>query len=65
MNSEFEKFLTEEGYTNVRVIDGVICATLRFIYTVGVCYGLDSTGYMDPTSVGTKRAVNVIHANED
>jgi hypothetical protein len=45
MNSEFEKFLTEEGYTNVRVIDGVICATLRFIYTVGVCYGLDSTGY--------------------
>ncbi len=43
-----------EGYTNVRVIDGVICATMRFIYTVGVCYGIDSTGYRGRFCFGTQ-----------
>ena len=45
MNSELEKLLAAEGYENVREIDGMVCATVRFIYTVGVCYGIDSIGY--------------------
>lgn len=45
MNSEFENLLADEGYTNVREIDGMVCATHRYIYTVGVCYGIDMTGY--------------------
>ena len=36
---------TENGYENIRVIDGVVCGTFRFIYTVGVCYGIDDVGY--------------------
>ena len=35
----------ENGYENVREIDGVVCGTMRFVYTVGVCYGIDETGY--------------------
>lgn len=37
--------IVEEEYKNVKVIDGMICATNRMLYTTGVFYGLDSTGY--------------------
>ena len=45
INPELEKLLADEGYENAREIDGVVCATMRFIYTVGVCYGIDRVGY--------------------
>jgi hypothetical protein len=35
----------ENGYENAREIDGVVCGIMRFMYTVGVCYGIDKTGY--------------------
>lgn len=38
--------LDANGYKELRVIDGQLCGIQRFIYTVGVCYGLDSTGYV-------------------
>lgn len=45
MNDELTNFLVDEGYSNIHEIDGMVCATLRFIYTVGVVYGIDWTGY--------------------
>jgi hypothetical protein len=38
-------FFFNLGYREIRLIDGEYCGLLRFIYTVGVCYGLDETGY--------------------
>lgn len=41
-----EKLLTNEGYTNLRYIDGVgWCGLYRFIFTTGLCIGLDDVGY--------------------
>lgn len=38
--------LEELGYFNLREIPGRgICGTHRFIFTVGLCYGIDSVGY--------------------
>jgi hypothetical protein len=34
-----------QGYTEIRLIDGEFCGLMRFIFTTGVCYGLDPTGY--------------------
>lgn len=45
MSPELEKLLIENNYENVREIDGMVCAISRFMFTVGVCYGIDLTGY--------------------
>lgn len=38
--------LEEEGYKDLRIIEGKgICGIRAFIYTAGLCYGLDETGY--------------------
>jgi len=34
------------GYTDLREINGMTCGVMRFLYTCGVCYGLDETGYV-------------------
>lgn len=40
------KMCADLGYARLRVVPGRgVCGILRFIYTVGVCYGLDETGY--------------------
>jgi hypothetical protein len=39
--SELERL----GYTEIATIDGNLCGLMRFMFTVGVCYGLDETGY--------------------
>jgi len=46
MTELLEQTLAGHGYTELRVINGMVCGLSRFIYTVGVCYGLDSTGYV-------------------
>ena len=40
-----EQAARELGYTHVREIDGMVCGLMRFIYTVGVCFKIDETGY--------------------
>lgn len=56
MSEQFEKDLKRlellrydletEGYFNLKVIEGRgICGLYEFIYTVGLCYGLDQIGY--------------------
>ena len=45
MSPELEQMLIDNGYENIREINGMVCATSRFIFTVGVCYGIDMIGY--------------------
>lgn len=33
------------GYTNIRYVGDMWCGVNRFMYTCGVCYGLDECGY--------------------
>jgi len=40
------RMLVSEGYYNLRVLpNGVVIGLYDFIFTVGLCYGLDETGY--------------------
>lgn len=44
--AELLTILKENGYTNIWHIENRgWCATQRFIFTWGVCFGLDKTGY--------------------
>ena len=45
MTPELRTQLFVNGYQGMREIDGMVCATMRFLFTVGVCYGIDETGY--------------------
>lgn len=41
------KQLEKEGYYNLRYVDGVGFVGLRnFIYTIGLCYGIEEWGYL-------------------
>ena len=40
-----EQAAIDNGYSHIREIDGVVCGLMRFMYTVGVCYGIDAVGY--------------------
>lgn len=43
---ELREFLTKEGYHYLRVVPGRgICGLMGFMYTVGLCHGLDKGGY--------------------
>jgi len=38
--------LIKNGYMDLKVVGELgVCGISRFMYTVGVCYGLDETGY--------------------
>ncbi len=40
------KILIDEGYYAIRILpDGRITGLYNFIFTIGLCYGLDETGY--------------------
>ena len=41
-----DRMFTEHGYTNLREINGMSCGVSRFLFTCGVCYGLDEVGYV-------------------
>jgi hypothetical protein len=41
-----KEYLGENGYFNLKVVEGRgICGLQKFIYTVGLCYGIDDIGY--------------------
>lgn len=44
IDHDLERFLLSEGYTNLRDIEGMVCGCYRFIFTSGVCYGIDFGG---------------------
>ena len=37
--------LLASGYTDLRVVDGVLCAVRRFNFTTAILVGLDPVGY--------------------
>lgn len=42
---KLQKYLEENGYFNLQVIEGRgICGLEKFLFTVGLCYGLDEVG---------------------
>ncbi len=46
MNDKSYEGLLENGYSNIREIEGRgTCGVMRFLFTVGLCYGLDEWGY--------------------
>lgn len=46
LTSEIQEFLEKEGFTQLREVEGRgICGIMRFMFTVGLVYGLDTTGY--------------------
>ncbi|KWT64595.1 hypothetical protein APY03_7571 [Variovorax sp. WDL1] len=38
--------LLASGYTDLRVVDGVLCAVRRFNFTTAIIVGLDPVGYV-------------------
>lgn len=47
LTAEFEKELKSQGYYEAtEVPDRGICAIMPFMYTYGLCYGIDETGYV-------------------
>ena len=45
-DEELVQFLRDNSYFDIRDVPGRgVCGLMRFIYTVGVCYGMDDGGY--------------------
>jgi hypothetical protein len=44
-DNELEIFVAEMGYTNLRWINGQLCGLYRFLYTIGVVYGISENFY--------------------
>ena len=69
-----EQFLTEQGYTDLRMIEGRgLCGIRRFIFTTGLVYGLNMAGYEGrycyPDKLSAKNALEqwdgVDHPDDD
>lgn len=46
IDPELADILRDNGYRELREVEGRgVCGLQRFLYTVGVCVGLDKTGY--------------------
>lgn len=45
MNTDLLNSLLEQGYIEVKEMDGVVVGLLPFAYTVGIVVNIDHTGY--------------------
>ncbi len=46
MTEELKQYLESEGYVSIREIPGRgVCALYSFMFTIGLVYGIDLTGY--------------------
>ena len=45
MNEDFKQRMEEQGYTELREVDGKVCGLFRFIFTWGVIINMDDIGY--------------------
>ncbi len=45
LEPEHAQFYQEMGYTGVCRVNGQVVGVMQFIFTFGVCVGLDATGY--------------------
>lgn len=45
MNSKLQDILDQNGYVDVREVENWgVCGIQRFLYTCGICYGMDEGG---------------------
>lgn len=50
-----EEILNREGYTDVRTVAGRgLCGLSRFVFTVGLVYGIDFDGYQGRYCYGSR-----------
>ena len=42
---DYELIANQNGYTNLRWIDGKLCGILKFLYTYGVCVDIGEHSY--------------------
>lgn len=48
MNKDLAQCLADNGYSCIREVHpGFYCGVQRFVFTCGVCCGLDHTGYLN------------------
>ena len=45
MDKELLQTLTDNCYSDICIRNGEVCGILRFVFTYGVCVGLDMIGY--------------------
>lgn len=62
--------LESQGYTHIRHVEGLgLCALMRFIYTTGLCVGVDDGGYVGrycySNHADAKEALNGIKVDTD
>lgn len=43
--AELHAFLTQEGYNHLRMVGQRLCGLYNFMFTYGLVYGLDESGY--------------------
>jgi hypothetical protein len=47
LTPELKKELEDQGYLQIKEIPGRgICALRKFMFTIGLCHGIDRTGYV-------------------
>lgn len=60
---ELIKKLESEGYMEIREIPGRgLCGLHKFLFTIGLCYGLDSTSYVGRYCYPYERVLDAIVA---
>ena len=53
-------YLEGQGYANLRIIDGRgLCGLRRFMFTTGICEGLDEDGYTGRWCFETKEEAKI------
>ncbi len=58
--------LQAEGYWNLREVPGRgICGTYRFMFTFGVCWGIDNSGYRGRWCFATRQEAETALADWD
>jgi hypothetical protein len=66
---EMITFLTQQGYTNIRAVEGGFVGLVRLIYTTGLCIGIDAWGYEGRYCYGDRflaeRACNAMKSIDD
>lgn len=45
LTPELEKYLNEQGYFNLKVVDGKICGLMKFMYTIGLVVNIKEWDY--------------------
>jgi len=63
LTEEFKERLESEGYMHLREVEGRgICGLMKFIFTVGLVYGIDQIGYKGRWCYPNEKAADAVYA---